>query len=123
MSSLVCPAGASTGPQVLSMLVGPGAPAKPSLAWCAPITGNGAPITTTTDGMNESIVWYMTAQPAPDGGAATTSALRGVNGDSGQTVYDGNEACGVIQKWVSPIAVKGRLVVGASGRLCAYSAP
>jgi hypothetical protein len=103
---------------VLSVLVGAGAPPAPALAWCAPITGNGAPITTTTDGTQESIVWYMTAMSAMTGAQAT---LKGVDGDTGQAVYTGTEPCGVMQKWTSPIAVHGRIVVGATGRLCAYS--
>jgi hypothetical protein len=112
----MCPSGPSTGPVMMSVLVGPGAPPKPSLAWCAPIAGNGAPITTTTDGTSEAVVWYMTCAL----GAAAT--LQGVDGDTGQAVYTGTEPCGVIQKWTSPIAVKGRIIVGATGRLCAYSA-
>jgi hypothetical protein len=114
-TSVGCPSGAGAGPMVLSVLVGPGTPATPTLAWCAPITGNGAPMTTTTDGTNESIVWYTTGD--------TQATLTGVNGDTGQAVYTGTEACSVVQKWTTPIAVGGRIIVGATGRLCAYSAP
>jgi len=114
-TSMGCPSGAGTSPMVLSVLVGPGAPATPTLTWCAPIAGNGAPMTTTTDGTNESIVWYTTGD--------TQATLTGVNGDTGQAVYTGTEPCGVVQKWTTPIAVGGRIIVGATGRLCAYSAP
>ncbi len=116
--SMSCPSGLAGGPMVLSVTVGAGAPPAPALAWCAPITGNAAPITTTTDGTNESIVWYMNAM-STDAGAQST--LQGVNGDTGQAVYTGTAPCGVMQKWTSPIAVRGRIVVGATGRLCAYS--
>jgi hypothetical protein len=83
-------------------------------------------MTTTTDGKNESIVWYMSGvQPdaATTGTGAQQSTLEGVDGDSGQPVYTGTEACGLMQRWTSPIAVRGRIIVGATGRLCAYSAP
>jgi hypothetical protein len=110
-----CPAGAGAGPMVLSVAVGAGAPATASLAWCAPIVGDGAPITTTTDGTNESVVWFTTGDPQ--------ATLMGVAGDTGQAVLTGTQACGVVQKWTSPIAVRNRIIVGATGRLCAYSAP
>lgn len=44
-----------------------------------------------------------------------------MDGDTGQAVYTGTEPCGVVQKWTVPIAVRGRIIVGATGRLCAYS--
>jgi hypothetical protein len=117
--SMNCPSGVAGGPMVLSVLVGAAAPPAPALAWCAPITGAGSPITTTTDGTHEPIVWYMTATSTTTGAQST---LMGVDGDTGQAVYTGTEPCGVMQKWTSPIAVRGRIVVGATGRLCAYSA-
>jgi hypothetical protein len=117
-------ASAASGPMMLSVLVGPGAPATATLAWCAPVAGNGAPITTTTDGTNESIVWYMNGDGQDMGqSGAQQSTLVGVDGDTGQPVYTGMQACGLIQKWASPIAARGRIIVGATGRLCAYSAP
>jgi outer membrane protein assembly factor BamB len=112
--SVGCPSGGGSS-MVLSVLLRPGAPTKPVLAWCAPIAGDGAVITTSTTGMNESIVWYMSGDKQ--------ATLQGVDGDTGKPVFTGTEACGVIQKWTSPIAVNGRIIVGASGRLCSYSAP
>jgi hypothetical protein len=114
-TSVGCPAGAGTGPMVLSVLLAPGAPATPTVAWCAPIAGSGAPMTTTTDGTNESIVWYTTGDQQ--------GTLTGVDGDTGQPVYMGTAPCGIVQHWTAPIAVGGRVIVGATGRLCAYSAP
>ena len=114
-TSVGCPASAGMSPMVLSVLVGPGGPATPTLTWCAPIAGSGAPMTTTTDGMNESIVWYTTGDQQ--------ATLTGVDGETGQAVYTGTEPCGVVQKWMAPVAVHGRIIVGATGRLCAYSAP
>jgi hypothetical protein len=109
-TSGVCPNGVSTSAVVLSVLLNPGSPPRPEIAWCAPITGAAAPITTSTDGKSEPVVWYM------NGGT-----LRGVDGDTGQMIYGGTDNCGTIQKWTSPIAVRGHIVVGANGRLCSWS--
>ncbi len=101
------------GSVVLSVLVAPGAPVKPSVAWCAPITGQASPITTTTDGQNESLVWYISG-----------NKLLAVDGDTGQPVFGGGTGtCAGVIRWASPIAVKGRIIVGGAGRLCSWSSP
>ena len=43
----------ATGRVVMSVLIAAGAPPKPQILWCAPMVGDGAPITTTTDGKSE----------------------------------------------------------------------
>jgi hypothetical protein len=106
-----CPAGGPTGRVVMSVLVPPGAPPAPKVVWCAALTGQAAPITTTTDGQNEAIVWYMSG-----------SKLIGVDGDTGQQVFNGgSDTCTNVRQWTSPIAVKGRIVVGGDGHLCSWS--
>jgi hypothetical protein len=111
-SMSLCPAGGATGRVVMSVLIAPGSPPKPQVLWCAPLAGDGAPIATTVDGKNEAIVWYISG-----------GRLVGVDGETGQPVYQGMDSCGQFQKWISPIAAKGRIVAGATGRLCAWSAP
>jgi len=32
----------------------------------------------------------------------------------------GSGSCSGVQRWTSPIAVKGRIVVGANGTLCSW---
>ena len=49
--------------------------------------------------------------------------LKGVDGDTGAAVYSGTSSCAGVQKWTSPIAVKGRIVVAGDGRLCAWRLP
>ena len=74
----------------------------------------GAPglTSTTTDGSNDALVWYM------DGG----KQLVAVDGSTGATVFRDTAArCGTVRKWTSPIAVKGRIVVAADGKLCSWS--
>jgi hypothetical protein len=108
LSNAACPMGNG---QVAGILVAPGAPAKPAVAWCAPSTGRYSPISTTTDGKSEALVWFMNG-----------TKLNAVDGETGQVVFNGGmgECAGVI-KWTSPIAVKGRIVVGAANRLCSWS--
>jgi hypothetical protein len=49
--------------------------------------------------------------------------LRGVDGDTGEPVFEGGGAnCGEVQRWTSPIAVNGRIVAGANGKLCSWKA-
>jgi hypothetical protein len=57
--------------------------------------------------------------------------LLGLDGDTGREVYDGthdisgipfaDRTCPGVRPWTSPIAVKGRMVVAAGGRLCTWA--
>jgi hypothetical protein len=104
-SNVNCPAGMNGG--IVSVLVSPGAPASAKVAWCA--GGGQSPIATSTDGKNETIVWNY------NGG------LKGYDGDTGAAVASPTGNCGNVRAWTSPIAVKGRIVVGADGKLCSWS--
>ena len=107
-----CPGG-GTGRQVVALRIAPN-PLAATIAWCAPMSGGPtSPIATTTDGTSDAIVWFT-----------SSSQLRGVDGDTGAMIYGGTTACGgTIQKWTAPIAVKGRIVAAADGRLCAWGIP
>jgi hypothetical protein len=87
-------------------------PLAAQVAWCAADASVTNPIVTTTDGMSEAIVWY-----------ASNGKLMGVDGDSGATIYGSSNTCSGVPKWSSPIAVKGRIVVAANGRFCAWGIP
>lgn len=110
-----CPSNVG-GKVIMSVLVSPGAPPTADTAWCSPLpTGSGnpttAPISTTTDGKSNAIVWFMYG-----------SELRGVDGDTGATVFDGEADCTGVMRWTSPIAAEGRIVAGANGKLCSWKA-
>ena len=48
--------------------------------------------------------------------------LMGVDGDTGAAVFTGTATrCSGVRQWTSPIAVKGRIVVGGDGHLCSWS--
>jgi hypothetical protein len=109
-SGAICPSGGNQN--IMSILVAPGAPPKPSVAWCAPLSGPvTGPISTTTDGTNEVVVWYM-----------NSGQLMGVDGDTGATIVTSANTCAGVRQWTSPIAANGRIVVGGDGNLCSWSA-
>jgi len=99
-----------TGRAVMAVKITGGSPPTADVAWCAagpnPAT---APISTTTDGKADPIVWYV-----------NNGALKGVDGDTGADVATSTGTCAGVQRWTSPIAVKGRIVVGANGKLCSW---
>jgi hypothetical protein len=109
-----CPPGIASGRVVMSVAIPPGAPPQPQVVWCVPLggaTGPTAPISTTTDGKKDAIVWFMNG-----------NVLYGVDGDSGAPIFTGGTGmCPGVRQWTSPIAVKGRIIVGADGRLCSWS--
>jgi len=106
-----CPDGAA-GKSVISTLIKPGSPPTLSAEWCAPLGGPvTSPIATTTDGTSNAVVWYV------NGGK-----LSAVDGDTGQPLFDSTDTCSGVRQWTSPIAVKGRIVVGGDTHLCSWSA-
>jgi hypothetical protein len=105
-----CPAGGPGGNVVMTTLISPGSPPTNKVLWCAPTSGGGAPITSTTDGTAEPIVWYLAG-----------GQLRGVDGETGQAIASPMDPCGNATQWSSPIVAKGRVIAAVSGRMCAWS--
>jgi outer membrane protein assembly factor BamB len=110
-----CPAGSSSnGSTIMSVYIAAGSPPKPEVAWCAGYNGGErGPIVTTTDGVNDAIVWIM-----------DDDELRAIDGENGKTLWSSTapDTCSGIRKWTSPIAVKGRIIAGGDGHLCSWSA-
>ena len=112
-SGAVCPGGGG-GKSIVSVLLKAGTDGKPTATseWCAPLTGAvTAPISTTTDGTANATVWYV------DSGKLTA-----VDGDDGMKLFTSTDSCAGVRQWTSPIATKGRVVVGGDGKLCSWSA-
>jgi hypothetical protein len=110
----ICPAGSSLndGPALMSVFIPTGAPPMPRLAWCAPILTAAEPISTTTNGKDDAIVWYL-----------NNGKMTGLDGDTGTVIADGGTGvCQGFRQWTSPVAVKGRMVIAANGHLCSWSA-
>ena len=106
-----CPGGVVAGRSMISVLLTAGSPPKASVEWCSPFQGEAGPISTTTDGTNNALVWYV-----------NDDKLMAVDGDTGQALYTSKEACSGVRKWTSAIAVKGRIIAGGDGHLCSWSA-
>jgi hypothetical protein len=107
----MCPSGGPSGKVIMSVSIPAGSPPAPKVAWCAALSGTvTAPIATTTDGTNEAVVWFM------NGGKLTA-----VDGDSGAVLHTSSDTCSGVRQWTSPIAVKGRIVVGGDTHLCSWS--
>jgi hypothetical protein len=99
------------GAAIMSVLIQPGSPPTPKVAWCAAHSGTDtSPIVTTTDGTSEPIVWFLSG-----------GKLIGVDGETGVTLYTSTDSCSAVRQWTSPIAVKGRIVVGGDKHLCSWS--
>jgi outer membrane protein assembly factor BamB len=111
-----CPAGQGGDLVVLKLL--PGVPPALTTAWCADSGGEGSPIVTTTDGISEMIIWSA--------GAEGTERLRAWDAETGQLLFGGGGAGDVmnrVRRFTTPIAVRGRILVGADNRLFAFRAP
>jgi hypothetical protein len=109
-----CPAGGGGGggKKVMAVQVQPGSPPTTKVLWCAAQGGEStAPIVTTTDGKSEPIVWF-----------SNNGKLNAVDGETGAVLWNGgNDTCSGVRRWTSPIAVKGRIVVGGDDHLCSWS--
>jgi hypothetical protein len=114
-SGAQCPAGSGggSGKKIMAVQVQPGSPPTPKVLWCAAQGGNEStsPIVTTTDGKSEPIVWF-----------SNNGKLNAVDGETGAVLWNGgNDTCSGVRRWTSPIAVKGRIVVGGDNHLCSWS--
>lgn len=103
-----CPMGAGTS--IMSVLLAPGSPPAPKVAWCAGTSSQTSPIVTTTDGTTDAIVWFVNG-----------TSLVGLDGDTGAVVVTATGGCSNVRQWTSPIAVKGRIIAGGDGNLCSWS--
>jgi hypothetical protein len=109
-----CPAGQSGNLDAFS--INAGAPPTMSVAWCGNSHGAGSPIVTTTDGSSEPVVWAV--------GSENTNRLYAFNGDTGAVIFNGGgaaEQMNFVRRFVTPIAVNGRIIVAADNRLYAFT--
>ncbi len=86
-----------------------------TVAWCATQNGSGSPIVTTSG--DQDMVWGV--------GAEGDGRLHGFDGDTGAAIFTGGGAgdqMGSLNHLITPIAAKGKIYVGGSGSVYAFSA-
>jgi outer membrane protein assembly factor BamB len=102
---------------LIAMLMQPTSPPSFSVAWCAHSKGAGSPISTTTDGSANAIVWIF--------GAQLSQQLFGFDGDTGEVVFAGggqDDVANGVWRFASPIVAKGRFFVAGEGQVYAFAA-
>jgi hypothetical protein len=85
-------------------------------AWCGQQGGYGGPISTTTDGSSEAIVWAN--------GGGLSNHLVGFDGDTGQKIFPGTapgDGLGPVTKWTSPIVARGRIYIAGDSSVSAFT--
>ena len=104
-----------------ALRITPTNPPTITTAWpSATQSGRGSPFVTTTDGVNNAIVWAV--------GAEGTAPVRlmGYNGDTGAVVYNGggaNEVMTGTRRFNTGIAARGRIYFAADNRVYAFVLP
>jgi hypothetical protein len=107
-------AGPNCSGNVLTMLKVTSSATSPlSVAWCAAISGGGAPIITTTDGATNPVVWVV--------GAEGDNMLQGFYAYTGKVLFSGGHvALNGVRHLGTLIAANGHLYVGADGTVYAF---
>jgi outer membrane protein assembly factor BamB len=85
-----------------------------SIAWCAPLSGSGAPIITTTNGAANPIVWIA--------GAEGDNEIHGFDALTGKVVFSGaNTGMTGLRHFGTLIAANGRFYVAADNTVYAFA--
>src|SRR5256886_5689962 len=84
-------------------------------AWTVSQTGQGSPWVTTTDGINNAIVWVV--------GAQGDGKLYGYNGDTGAVIYAGTDVMTGTRKWNNGTVARGSIYIANDNRVYAFRVP
>jgi outer membrane protein assembly factor BamB len=112
----VCPGGTMDSQLVGIKLDTSTKPLTPKIVWCAMTAADDdirrrSPISTTTDGHSNALVWFMNG-----------TKLNAFDGETGAVVFAGGaDDCGGIRRHTSPIVAGGRVIAAGDGHLCAWS--
>lgn len=108
-----CPKGAGGNGLVVLAIRGGGAPTL-STAWCASVSGLGAPIVTTIDGHSNPIVWVL--------GAEGDNRLHAFKGTTGEELFSGpGQGLSGLRHFQTLIATEDHLYIGADGTIYAFA--
>jgi outer membrane protein assembly factor BamB len=86
-----------------------------TVAWCAPISGRGNPIITTTNGVANPIVWVV--------GAEGDNKLHGFNALNGKPVFTSGTTMQDVQHFSTLIAANNHLYVAGAGKIYGFAIP
>src|SRR5882762_2725424 len=89
-----------------------------TFAWSMSQNGRGSPWVTTTDGINNMIVWVA--------GVAGDQRLHGYDGDTGAVIYGGggaNELMTGTRQWNTGMVARGTIYFGADNKIYAFRVP
>jgi hypothetical protein len=87
-------------------------PPQLRFGWCAASGGDAAPIVSTTDGLNQAVLWTY--------GASGDETVRAYDADTGTLLYTSPGLSGSTH-WISPVIAKGRFYVGQNGTITALT--
>ncbi len=113
-SGIGCPNGMAG--DLVGVKLDPAAAQKMTVVWCVSSDGEGSPSITSSDGTHDPMVWIA--------GAQGNNRLRSWDLVTGTAVFKGGTASDAIPKvrrFTAPIAVHGRIFVGADDRLYAFT--
>jgi len=104
--------------ELRSYIINATSPPTMALAWNVSQGGRGSPWVTTTDGINNAIVWVANVEG--DG------KLYGYDGDTGATIFAGggpNEQMTGTRQWNTGMVARGRIYFGADNKVYAFKVP
>jgi hypothetical protein len=110
------------GSTLSAFRINPGNPPTITEVWSVNQSGVGSPFVTSSDGMNDVIVWTVGA-----GNPTGDQKLHGYDGDTGAVVFAGGGAdeqmAGMHTYNTTGIAARGRLYVGTDNKVYAFKIP
>src|SRR6266550_3615559 len=104
--------------ELRSYIINATSPPTIALAWNVSQGGRGSPWVTTTDGINNAIVWIANVEG--DG------KLYGYNGDTGAVIFNGggpDEIMSGTRQWNTGMVARGRIYFGADNKIYAFKVP
>ena len=105
--------GGCAGNNITMLNIAPSGTSPISIAWCAPFSGRGAPIVTTTDNKANPIVWVV--------GAEGDNLLHGFDASNGNAVFSGGGAqMSGLRHFVTILAAEKHLYVAADDGMYAF---
>jgi len=111
-------AGRGRGPGVTVLRIDGAGKGSVKPVWCRTVDGRGNPITTTSDGRSNRIVWIA--------GAQGDDRLHGFRADNGEPVFSGggdDDRVPGVRRFSTIVAANGRLYVAGDDKVYAFAPP